>query len=287
MLPLVAGLIFEYRRICASWGAVLVTTLIAFACSFIAFFPLRSEREYSLDYHIQMWPYIYCLIFAFIAIVFHKKKITAKLTEGITLLQSLAIIYWIIDFGVYGWDNAFLRGLMLIGLLFSIFSIFHVFSNTVLSKSVRLTLSIWSSIIMIVFAVDNTYQVFQNEQIENITNTSDALYVALQYFLLGVSSIYMVQNILLIGAYFPGRDEFFNEAHFKTVSETNKKHIERYSKEQVSALHSFYCILFAAAIFGLNYYFELFSRNVTIWLVFVLVPILLHVSVKKLKDDAN
>ena len=111
---------------------------------------------------------------------------------------------------------------------------------------------------MIVFAVDNTYQVFQNEQIENITNTSDALYVALQYFLLGVSSIYMVQNILLIGAYFPGRDEFFNEAHFKTVSETNKKHIERYSKEQVSALHSFYCILFAAAIFGLNYYFENF-----------------------------
>jgi hypothetical protein len=284
ILPLVCGLIFEYRRICASWKYVLSTTLSSFGFSFLAFLPGKRERNYNLDFHIQMWPYWFCIMFAITAIAFHEKKITAKLTEGITLLQSLAIIYWIVDFGYYGWESFFLRCLIVICFLLSAFSIFHAFSYRFLSRTVRLTLSIWSSVIMIVFAVDNAYRVFQQEQLENMSDVSEVFYVALQYFLLGVSTIYLVQNVLLVGAYFPGKGEFFNKVYFDKLPKTNEKHIERYSKEQVSKLHSFYCLLFTTIIFGLNYYFNWASRNVAIWLVFILFPIFLHYYQKRLED---
>ena len=140
---------------------------------------------------------------------------------------------------------------------------------------------------MIIFSVDNGYRVFQYEQLENLTNVSEVFYVSLQYFLLGVSTIYFVQNVLLVGAYFPGKGEFFNKLYFDKLPETNEKHIERYSKEQVSKLNSSYCILFAALIFGLNYYFDWASRNVAIWLVFVSFPLILHYYQKRSEDLAS
>ena len=78
ILPLICGLIFEYRRICASWKYVLSTTLSSFAFSFLAFLPGKRERPYSLDFHIQIWPYWFCIIFAITAIGIHEKKIQGK-----------------------------------------------------------------------------------------------------------------------------------------------------------------------------------------------------------------
>jgi hypothetical protein len=39
--------------------------------------------------------------------IFIKEKVIPKLTEGITLIQSMSIIYWIIDFGVFETQNIF------------------------------------------------------------------------------------------------------------------------------------------------------------------------------------
>ena len=63
------------------------------------------------------------------------------------------------------------------------------------------------------FAVDNIFRVYQNEQIEN-AEISHGLYIGLQYFLLGVSSIYIVQNFLMLFGFFPGKGTFFNDGIF-------------------------------------------------------------------------
>lgn len=65
-----------------------------------------------------------------------------------------------------------------------------------LTEGGRLTLSLWSSMAMMLFAIDNVYRVYQNDQIENTADMSHGVYIGLQFFLLGISAIYIIQNFI-------------------------------------------------------------------------------------------
>ncbi|CAM3863762.1 hypothetical protein POKO110462_22460 [Pontibacter korlensis] len=286
VLALLSGLLFEYKRLCQSWNKVLLTALGAFIFSFIAFLPSKRERIYSFEHHIEMWPYVFCFIFIIIAIVVYEKKIIPKLTEGITLLQSLAVVYWVVDLGIVNAEYMILKVLMAVGLFLSLYSIFHAFSYTALSRTNRLTLSIWSSIVMVLFAFDNAWNVYQNDQIETTQTLQHGAYVALQYFLLGISSIYMVQNFLMVTGFLPGRGTFFNKQYFKDIKALKSQHISRYSTEQVNKAHSLLCMLFTFIVFGLNYYLDLLPRNFMIWTVFLLFPITLNLLNIKIRNTS-
>jgi len=56
---------------------------------------------------------------------------------------------------------------------------------------------------MVLFAIDNIIRVYQNEQIENTEDLTHGLYIGLQYFLLGASSIYFLQNLFMLIGFFP------------------------------------------------------------------------------------
>ncbi|PKV67068.1 hypothetical protein [Pontibacter ramchanderi] len=287
VLALLSGLLFEYRRLSKSWNKVLLTALGAFIFSFIVFLPGRNEELYSLEHHIEMWPYAFCFIFVVIAIIAYEKEVTPKLTEGITLLQSLAVAYWVTDLGIVNAEFLILKALMIVGLLFSLFSVFHAFSYTPLSRTTRLTLSIWSSIVMVLLAFDNAWSVFQNEQIEATSNLTNGVYVAGQYFLLGISCIYMMQNFMMVTGFLPGKGTFFNKQYFRDLNELKGKHISRYSTEQVDRLHSLLCVLFTGAIFWLNHYFNLLPRNFMIWTVFIVFPIVLSLLNMNTRNTAS
>ena len=275
VLALLAGVFYESRRLSEKWQPFLLNILGSFILSFIAFLPNRNENGYNFESHIEIWPYIFVLIFIIFSIIFHSDKVTPKLTEGITLLQSVSVIYWVIDYGFLQTDNFFLKSLMIIGLIFSLFSVFHALTHAILSRTSRLTLSIWSSIVMLLFASYNIYSVYQNEQIENTADLTHGLYIALQYFLLGISGIYIVQNFLMLSGFFPGRDTFFNKQYYKDLEELKSEHIKRYSKEQVSINHSIICLLLTGTVYFLNYHYKLLPRHITIWSVFVLFPFIL------------
>jgi hypothetical protein len=159
--------------------------------------------------------------------------------------------------------------------LFSPYSLFHAFTNTTLTKTSRLTLSIWSSILMMLFASENIYLVYQNEQIENVANLTNGLKIALQFFLLGVSSIYIIQNFLILVRFLPSKSNFFNAQYFIDLKELKNEHIKRYSGSQVNIIHSFFCLVFSVIIFGLNYQYQIIPRQGAIWLVFVTFPFIL------------
>ena len=199
-----------------------------------------------------MWPYWFIFYFVLISFFYHEKKIFPKLTEGITLLQSISIIYWILDLGFLNFENMFTYILMGIGLIFCVLSFIHAFSYLRLTRNFRLFLSIWSSIIMIIFAIDHIYRVFNFNYFVDYKMLNDGLNV-LQYFLLGVSLIYIFQNATMILEYFPSKRRFYNEEHIKNIRKMNKTHIDRYSKNQIKISNSILALIFTSRVYYWNF----------------------------------
>lgn len=282
VIALMAGVVFESKRITNKWIIVVAIGILSF---FIAFAFLnfinnadthnRQGFTVVFNYSIQIWPPIFLVLYFIFSLVFYKYRIIPKLTEGITLLQSIAVIYWVIDYGFITSTSLFMQTFLVIGLLFSLYSIFHAFTNTHLSNTHKLILSIWSSIIMLLFALDNLHVVDHPELVENTDNALKILYLGLQYFLLGISSIYMIQNFIMLFRFLPRPGKFFNTKYFNNVRRLKDDHVYRYSDEQVSPLHSLICILFIGSVFFLNYYYQIVPKQFIIWMAFVTFPFII------------
>lgn len=271
LLALFAGLLFESIRVSGSLKTVAGIFAGTYLISLTAFLPGKRERVYNFENHIEMWPYIFLFIFAIFFGIAYKDKVTAKLTEGITLLLSLSLVYWTVDYGFTNYHNWFAYTLLTISFSMTVFSIVNALTNLHLSRTTRLTLSIWSTVIMFAFAVDNIFRVFDNPDIES-TYLSDGLYIGLQFFLLGVSAVYVMQNYMLLAAFLPSK----NGNYKRDLKENKKDHIDRFSDEQVLTGHSLFCILYAVSFYGLNYKYQVLPRHTMIWLVFLTFPLFLR-----------
>jgi len=271
IIALIAGAIIENKRLTPKWSTVFNITIFSFVLSFLCFLPGKRENVYIFENHITTWPYMFLFIFVIMTYAFHKDKIVPRMTEGITLIMSVGIIYWVFDHGFYDTNSALLKAIMIIGFIIAVFSIINAFINIYLSKSLRLFLSIWSSIIMIFLAIDNIYLVYQNGQVENSGFLIDKINVGLQYFLLGICSVYILQNVMMILGFLPDKHRFFNKDYFKDVRELKNEHINRYSENQSNFLVSFVCLIMSAGFLIINYNFDLLPRNTGIWLVFFIL----------------
>lgn len=266
---LIAGAVYEAKYITKDWQMVIMTGIASFAFSFLAFLPAKNERHYNFENRIEIWPYFFLVIFLVITVAANKDRIIQKLTEGITLLQSIAIIYWVVDFGFLKTTNVFLLFFMFIGLLFSSFSIFHAFTKTELTRTNRLILSIWSTIVVLLLAAENVLKTI-NYRTGNTESLISNLYSNLQFFLLGVSSFYIIQNFVMLISFLPRKGAFFNKEYYKELKELKNDHIERYSFEQVHISNTIFCIIFTSIIFYLNYYYKVVPKHIAIWFVFVI-----------------
>lgn len=52
---------------------------------------------------------------------------------------------------------------MVIGLIYASYSVFHAFTYATLSRTNRLRLSVWSSIIMMLFAIGHAFESHRNK----------------------------------------------------------------------------------------------------------------------------
>lgn len=271
LIALFGGLLFESFRVSDHWKTVIYTFARAYFFSLICFIPGKRERIYVFENHIEIWPYFFIISYAITFAIIHKDKVTAKLTEGTTLLLSLSLIYWIFDYGFTNYDNWLAYALLAIAGLLSTFSFVNGLTNLHLSRITRLILSLWSTVIMFVFAVDNIIQVFDNPDIES-TYLSDGLYIGIQFFLLGVSAVYIMQNYLLLLAFHPTK----MIKSQRDLQEAKKEHIDRFSSKQILVKHALLCILFASTLFYLNYTYHVLPRHTMIWFVFLTFPMFLR-----------
>lgn len=269
ILALFLGLLFESLRISDSWVRVGYIFIAAFICSII----MLLSPFYNIRQNLPFFPYIFWIVFSFISAIFHDEKATLKLTEGVTLLYSISIIYWVINYGFMRIENWLVKSLLILGLLLSLFSIFNALTPFILSRTTRLVLSLWSSIIVLLMSIDVIYRVYQNHNITSNQSLEDGAYFVLQYFFLGVSSIYIVQNALMLLFFLPSRGSFFNSRYFSELQEFKNNHIMRYSDHQTDFKHACVIIVLTVGLYWLNYRFDFLPRYIIIWIVFMLSPL--------------
>lgn len=284
LIALFAGLLFESFRVSDNWKTVVGIFVGTYLFSLISFLPGKHEFNYNFEKHIEVWPYFFIFIFAIFFGLVYKDKVIAKLTEGITLILSISLIYWATDYGFINYFNWFSVLVLTIGIIFTIYTIINALTLIHLSRTNRLTLSIWSSIILFAFAIDNIINVFSLPDIESSKYLPNIIFVGVQYFLLGVSAVYIFQNFIMLFSFIPSK----NGNYKNELKEIKKDHIERYSEKQINVKHSIFCILFTGTTYWLNYEYQILPRHTIIWLVVLTFPIVLKLvsipsSVRSLK----
>ncbi len=269
IFAVVAGAILESVRRNQDVKKMLPPLLFSYCLSFCALLPGKNELRYNFEMHALLWPIAFTIIYIISITTLERKTYTAKLTEGSTLLLSIAAAYWVIDKRLYIFASLPHAFALLAGILFLLFSGFHAFTNSALSTTSRLLLSIWSSFIMLLFSVDYIYRIYKAGQVTTSAGPTETLLISLQFFLLGISALYIVQNFMMLVNFLPDKHNFFNSEHFKRIAETKKAHIERYSDEQVKINHSLLCIFVVIPAFAINYYFDILPCHTSIcFLVF-------------------
>ncbi len=252
-------------------------TLFALLFSFVAFLPLDDgEGYFNIHVHAFIWHFLFLFGFITVAITDFEYKLIAKLTEGITLIQSLAIVYLVLDYGLFLINNFSIKILLFAGILLSVFSLIHSITNIKLSKPSRFFLSIWSTVIMVLFALDNIFRVYLNDQIEGGSGILNELFISVQYFLLGVSAMYLVQNLSMIAGLFRVILGMVSRTDYLEFIELKKKHIKRYSDGNVKVVHSFLCLLIVGFVFSINYYFRIIPSHMAVWIMFIIFPMILN-----------
>lgn len=260
------GLVFEFRRLEGKWSPVLWTFAFVYILSFLAFLPGKHERHYVFEEHLANWPWYFLFTFIIGAMAVLSTRLEASYTEGITLLLCLAFNYWIFAHHYWQTGNGFIKSLILLNGIFSVFALYHAFSYRKHSKSSRLLLSIGSSVIILILATDNIVQLISRRNIETAPDLSEAIVTFLEYFLLGISGIYLAQHLFLVLAYLPGKD------FMKTVRETNDSHLSRFSGEQVFVSDAVIIALVSLIGFILNNYFNFLPVNAMIWITLAFAP---------------
>ena len=132
LLALFAGLLFESFRVSENWKSVIPIFVGSYFISLVSFLPGKREHIYVFENHIESWPYFFILLYALGFALFQKDRVTIKLTEGITLLLSLSLVYWTIDYKFTNYQNWFAYTLLTIACFLSSFSILNAFKNLLL-----------------------------------------------------------------------------------------------------------------------------------------------------------
>jgi len=107
LIALFCGLLFESFRVSSNWKTVVGIFAGTYLFSLSSFLPGKREHIYNFENHLEMWPYFFIFIFALFFGIIYKDRVTAKLTEGTTLLLSISLIYWTYDYGFMNYYNWF------------------------------------------------------------------------------------------------------------------------------------------------------------------------------------
>jgi hypothetical protein len=274
--PLILGLIFQGKRLYGTWRPLIENFVIALGGGFFIFIMTHKTVNIEEKIYIITYAFLLCFILAFLAKFKKSRKlIIPQLTEGVTLLYSIAVIYWVVDFVKFHTYAKIMNVFFVAIFILSLFSIVNAFTKISLSKTNRFLLSLWSSIVMIVFALDYIISVFKNGEISDSLSFQEGIFVFVQYFLLGISAIYIAQNGNMILGFLPNKSErLFQSSRRRKV--LKKDHIERYSENQVSVWYSLFCVVFSTSLFWFNYEYQYVSKQSIIWIVFFSFPILIY-----------
>lgn len=259
-----AGVLFESWRISDKPSTVRNIALGSLAITLLFLIP---SKNIPFAERIESMPMAFLACFFVISIIVHNSKTVARLTEGVTLLQSMALLYWIADSQAYLHESVLVKLAVAVAVMLSFYAAVHAFTALELSVTARLILSIWSSIIMAVFAIEYLYTLFNAGEVVLTNGVSAAMEAGLQYFLAGVAAMYLLSNFMML-VLLPGKNAF--------LAWQLENHVLRYSSNQVHILYALCCVIVVGSVFYANYIYAFLPCNVLIWIVFCAFPFMIN-----------
>lgn len=270
IIALIFGLVLESTRLMEKWIDVLLKLVICLVISFI----FTVHNDYNFDRHLQIWPYSFIAIYALVSIFIHEKNLISHITIGDMIIQLPAFIYWILSRAENCLYYSQLTSLCLLPISLLIYAIYAIYRRDELNPSARLTMSISSCIILTILSIDNSIAVFMFPEIEHITISKDHISILMAYFFLGISTMYIVYNFILLMKYYPDK----NMKYSKQKRLANISHLKRFSKFNVNFKYAMMVLLVSTIIYSINYHYKIIHCNMAIWSVFVLTPHIIRIS---------
>lgn len=283
VLPMVAGVIFENWRLSRNWKAIQVKLVVALLGSLFAFAYGKGEVAYDFERHLTFWPFFFIFLFVMYSVFFHEDRSVVGMGKGVTLLQTSALLYLLIEREWYAMLTGMWAVLLVVIVIFTAFTLYRVFSKRKFTDQQRLALSLWSSFIMLIFSADLIYRVLISTSSEPFLSTNGML-EALHFFLLGVSSIYILRNLQMLTIYLPHDGHFYDGTHRAIIKKLNKLHIARYSKSLLPSVDAVILLLLALLLYSLNYFYAFLPDYTLIWTVFWISPLLISLRRKHTKS---
>jgi hypothetical protein len=246
------GLVFQLWISSRSLKETFVILLMGFSASLLGFVPGKNEQHYSLQQRLEVWPVVAVITIVISAVVVLWNKLLAPLYEGTLLVIGFGYAYWIFEHNRQ-WQ---LGPISLCLLLIPVLPVFiSAFSYLVLNTGIRLYFSLASSIFLLVLGAEFTFRVFQLPRIEDLgpsADLTDAAFIALQFFLLGATSIYLVYQLGMLTDLLPGKSENM-ETYIPRVRKAMTAQIDRFSTEQIPVSLALVAFLVFALPLALNY----------------------------------
>lgn len=278
-IPILLGIVMEQRFLGFKWKEIMIKSFIAY-CIFIAFFLFYVDKE-NMFFDRNFTTLLFAvLIISYMSIsigysyyIKESEKLVSKLTEGVLLLQTLSIIYLVLDYSFL--DNLNLIKIIVLSILlgFSIYTLYHSFSTKLPTEKTKLLLSIGSSIITIAFSILYFFKISKLDITEYNDLDSNTI-IFLQYLLFGMSIIYFTQNIWLLIRFIPDKGERKNE-YKSRIKKLKKEHVSRFLDVQISKTEALLCITIIGSIYYLNFIYNWVYNLTLIWFVFTLFPVLM------------
>lgn len=261
VIPILLGIMYEYKNISKNWSKIANTFSIASIVS-VLFFNQTTEK-FGQQF-VDGWPYVLTVFFVITICLSDRSEITKKLQEKVLLIESIACLYWLIEVG-----GMFIFSLLPAFLIFIVLPILyvfnHIFRNRIPSDRTKMFLSIWSCFILFLFSFEYLVNTIFTSFNFHFELSHQTLLILIQFFLFGVSSIYMMNNFLLLSGFFSGKNWIFGKGY-------RALHVERYSDKQMSLKEGVFYLLFPLTTFGLNFYLQWVDKNLLILLVLFITP---------------
>ena len=273
MVTLILGLIYQSYKITQSFKKILIYLTISSFVSLLAFGQGENETHYVFAEHIEIWIYFFLTIYLIIMSVEHDKKITTPFGEGLSLLFCLAFLYWLFENYLFDFSFILTQVLSMAVLLITAFSVIHALFKIKHNAFSRFILSISTCIAVVVLSLDNLFQLMDQGEPSFTKTIAENIILLIQYFLLGISALFLFQNIMLLLQYLPSK---YTRSYFSDIKENTQAHIERFSKDQISWIEASLCLFISTFAYTLNYYFQIIPPNMCIWLVIFLCPLLIQ-----------
>ena len=265
VLALAAGLLFESYRVTRSRRQVGYTLMAALVAALVLCQVVPSGKLYLYAFAGYL-----VLFYSLFFLGNNSQHVTPDRSEGQAWLLSLCLVYWFLElytaFGLPAW-------MLPVAALLAIpvgISGCHAFLRLPLSDGVRTWLGVWCIVITLALGVDNTVSVLFPSAAWSSADTFDYPARLFAFFLLGISAIYVFNDLQQLYAISPIAD-FPDEERQKF----RERHTLRFSPRQVPAWQSAVCLVYAAVLFGVNFTYGLLPRITVIWLVIVSFPPLL------------